>query len=286
MSAFVFLQKVVPQRLITVCAGKLAEIRQPALKNFLIRLFLRTYKVDMSEARIEDPASYESFNKFFTRALKDDARPISANDEELVSPADGQISEMGSMHRGSLIQAKDIWYSARELLADDILAARMENGSFATVYLSPRDYHRVHVPYAGTLLGITYVPGKLFSVNDTTARSLDGLFTRNERIVAQFQTPDFTYALVMVGAMIVGGMETVVTGTIKRQKHIVELNTGFGRTFSKGEEFGRFHLGSTAIIVFPAEANVDFHPKLLAGSKIKMGDALGLLPAGNNGGGN
>lgn len=231
----------------------------------------------MSEAEIKTAEEYLSFNHFFTRSLVVGSRPISSGEHDLVSPADGAISECGTMRRGSLIQAKGILYSAAELLVDEIFAARMESGSFVTVYLSPKDYHRVHVPLAGRLLGVTYVPGKLFSVNDKTARSLDGLFARNERIVAEFQTEHFDYALVMVGAMIVGAMETVVTGPITREKQIIELNIGADRWFEKGEEFGRFHLGSTAIVVLPREAGVKFRSDLGAGHSIKMGECLAEL---------
>lgn len=274
MSTFVALQKVIPQRILTELAGKLAQVRWPPLKNFLIRSFRKAYNVDLRESKIKDAEDFPSFNAFFTRELEDGARPISASENLMVSPADGYISELGVLHREYLLQAKNIYYSASELVADNILGAALEAGSFATVYLSPRDYHRVHVPIAGKLLSLTYVPGKLFSVNDKTARSLEGLFTNNERLVAQFQTEEFTYALVMVGAMIVGGMETVVTGQIKRRQDIIELNVESGKTFAKGEEFGRFHLGSTAIVVLPPEAGVVFDVGMQKGMQIRMGESL------------
>lgn len=258
----------------------LAEVRWQPFKNLLIRVFCRYYQVDLSEAQIKEVHGYASFNDFFTRALDPDARPIDLAENSLVSPADGAVSALGNLQRRSLIQAKDILYRANELLVDDILGAKLESGSFITIYLSPKDYHRVHVPLAGKLLGVTYVPGKLFSVNDETARIVEGLFSRNERIVAQFQTPEFTYALVMVGAMIVGGMETSVTGRIRREKHIVELNESAGKLFHKGEEFGRFHLGSTAIIVLPRQAGVEFSSELAEGSDVKMGAVVATLAAG------
>ena len=277
MSAFVTFQKILPKKLLTELAGFLADVRWRPFKNLLIRVFSSYYKVDLSQAKIKDISGYASFNDFFTRALEPGARPIDEAEASLVSPADGVISAFGDLQGRSLIQAKDILYRANELLANDILAAKLESGSFITIYLSPRDYHRVHVPLAGKLLGVTYIPGKLFSVNDETARIVDGLFSRNERIVAEFEAPEFTYALVMVGAMIVGGMETTVTGRIRREKHIVELNESAGKLFRKGEEFGRFHLGSTAIIVLPRQAGVEFSGELTEGSDVKMGAAVATL---------
>ncbi|MCL4153647.1 UNVERIFIED_CONTAM: hypothetical protein GTU68_008641 [Idotea baltica] len=277
MSAFVTLQKILPKKLITELAGKLAEVRWPPLKNRLISIFQKHYSIDLAEAKIKDPENFSNFNQFFTRELAEGARPIASGENEIVSPADGFVSEFGTLHRESLLQAKDIYYSAPELVANKILGAGLARGNFFTVYLSPSDYHRVHVPVAAELLSITYVPGKLFSVNDTTARSLDGLFTHNERVVAHFKSETFDYALVMVGAMIVGGIETVVTGPIKRQTKVVELGIGAGRRFATGEEFGRFHLGSTAIMIFPKTAGVGIKKDLETGSRVRMGEALATL---------
>lgn len=277
MSPFVGLQKILPKKLLTELAGLLAEVRWRPFKNLVIRIFCRHYQVDLSQAQIKDVPEFASFNDFFTRALEQGARPIDTAEHSLASPADGAVSALGNLQQHSLIQAKDILYSASELLADDSWDKELESGSFITIYLSPRDYHRVHVPLAGELLGVTYVPGRLFSVNDVTARTLDGLFSRNERIVAKFQTLEFSYALVMVGAMIVGGIETVVNGRIRRQKQIQKLNENVGRSFLKGEEFGRFHLGSTAILIFPKMAGVKFMDKMAEGSTVKMGQAFAEL---------
>ena len=277
MSAFVTLQKVLPKKLLTELAGRLAECRWRPFKNLLIRLFCHYYQVDLAHANIKDASGYVSFNDFFTRALEPEARPIDSALNTMVSPADGAVSAFGSLQRHLLVQAKDILYSVDELVVDEVLADKLESGHFITIYLSPKDYHRVHVPLAGKLIGVTYVPGKLFSVNNETARLVDGLFSRNERIVAQFQTPDFTYALVMVGAMIVGGMETTATGRIHRSRQSVELNESVGKQYNKGEEFGRFHLGSTVILVLPKEADIRFTDKLSEGAALNMGTALAAL---------
>ena len=280
MNFFVLFQKIVPQRLLTEVAGWLAEVTWPPLKNVLIRVFVKAYAVDMSEAVRPEIEAYPSFNAFFTRAIRSSVRPICKERRGIASPADGHISEAGIIKQDSLLQAKGIQYSATELLAGAELAASLRSGSFVTVYLSPKDYHRVHVPITAELIGVRYVPGKLFSVNDTTARSLDGLFTRNERLIAEFRTADFSYALVMVGAMIVGGMETVATGRICRGKETSILPVIKRRVFQKGEEFGRFCLGSTVILVFPEHAGVDFEKSLTPRSPIRMGEKMGDMRVG------
>ena len=277
MSVFVWVQKTLPKKIMTECAGWLAQRRWPLLKNALIRLFRRAYAVDLAEAVVEDPSEYDSFNDFFTRALKPSARPICAGHTAIASPADGVVSTWGSAEGGALIQAKGIYYGIDELVASSRSASSFESGTFMTIYLSPRDYHRVHVPIAAELIDVTYVPGQLFSVNDQTARSLDGLFTRNERIVATFRTPAFEYALVMVGAMIVGGMATCSTGVIARQAAGNALPLNAKRAYEKGEEFGQFHLGSTVVLVFPAQAGVVFNSGLTENNKIKMGESVGQL---------
>jgi len=274
VSTFVTFQKILPKKLLTEIAGLLAECRWRPFKNLLIRVFCRYYRVDLSHAQIKDASEYASFNDFFTRALEPEARPINGALNSMVSPADGTVSAFGNLQSSSLLQAKGILYQASELLVDDMLATKLEAGCFITIYLSPKDYHRVHVPLAGKLMSVTYIPGRLFSVNDETARTVDGLFSLNERIVAQFQTPNFTYALVMVGAMIVGGMETTATGRIRRKRQLVELNERAGKQYDKGEEFGRFHLGSTVILVLPKVADISFAEELIEGSAVSMGEIL------------
>ena len=280
MSLFVVFQRVLPKVALTVLAGCVAEIKFSPVKNFLIKIFRRAYNVDMSEAVRKTADEFISFNDFFTRELEAQAREISKDPSQLVSPADGCVSELGHLQDDKLIQAKGLHYSVDELLADSDFGREMASGSFATIYLSPKDYHRVHVPISGHLIGVTYVPGKLFSVNDATARSVDGLFSRNERLVARFQTDSFSYALVMVGALIVGGMETVVTGRIKRQRSRRDFTFDKKKIFATGSELGRFHLGSTAIVVLPKSAESIFESSLAAGSSIKMGEPLARLKGG------
>lgn len=273
MDLFVALQKVVPQTFITVLAGCLAECRWSPLKNLLIRIFSKAYGVDMSEAKALSITQYESFNDFFTRELKTGVRAIDLASCSVVSPADGAISEVGEIQHGKLLQAKGVHYSAANLLASSELADELEGGTFATIYLSPKDYHRIHMPFAGDCQKMTYVPGKLFSVNQRTAAHLDSLFARNERLVATFTQGDQRFAMVMVGAMIVGGMETVLTGKLKRGKDIVDLPFE-QKPLRKGEEFGRFYLGSTAIILFPKTMGLDLLPRWQSGEKVQMGDKL------------
>ena len=273
MDLFVGLQKVVPQKLITLLAGLLADVSWPTLKNLLIAQFIKAYGVDMAEAKALSITQYETFNDFFTRELKQGARPVDSGVASVVSPADGAISELGHIQHGQIIQAKGIHYSVNRLLADEVLAQQFEGGTFATVYLSPKDYHRVHMPVAGEPQCLRYIPGKLFSVNQRTAEHVESLFARNERLVAEFKTGEQSFAVVLVGAMIVGGMETVLTGPLVRGNAVEELsfeNRGLG----KGEEFGRFYLGSTVIILFPGEMNVQFNAALSAGRTVRMGEQL------------
>ena len=273
MDLFVNLQKIVPQKLITLLAGALANVSCHPVKNFLIHQFINIYDVDMSEAKALSITQYSSFNDFFTRELKSDARPIEQDTSAVVSPADGTISEVGRINQGQILQAKGIDYSVARLIGDEHLAFKLEGGSFATIYLSPKDYHRVHLPFDGELQSLKYIPGKLFSVNQRTAENLDSLFARNERLVATFKKGDDSFVLVLVGAMIVGGIETVVTGAISRGNDVKTLEFE-QRNVQKGSEFGRFYLGSTAIILFPEPINMEFKPGLSCGDSVKMGECL------------
>ena len=279
MDLFVRFQKVIAKTLITHVAGIFASVTWRPFKNWLINCFISSYNVDMTEAKALSIDQYANFNAFFTRELKADARPIAAADSAIVSPADGAISQLGDIYQGRILQAKGIDYSVARLLADQNLADQLEGGCFATVYLSPKDYHRVHMPCDGELLKIDYVPGKLFSVNQRTAENVDGLFAKNERIVATFSHRGMRFALVMVGAMIVGGMETVFTGPIARGKQLRSLQ-GLLHGLKKGDEFGRFYLGSTAIMLFPKAMNVEFLAEFAAGAGVRMGQQLAQkLPA-------
>lgn len=263
--------------MLTRLTGKLASNETPWLKDLLIRRFIKTYNVDMDEAAAAAD-SYPSFNAFFTRALKNDARPIVDAKKFIVCPADGAISQLGRIQSGRIFQAKGQDYSVSELLAgDESLAAQYSDGMFATVYLSPRDYHRVHMPVSGTLKSTTYVPGDLFSVNQTTAGLVPRLFARNERLVCVFDTELGQVASVMVGAMIVAGIETVWDGPVTPHGTKIQTSQFADKpkppTLDAGAEMGRFMLGSTVIVLFEA-GQIEWLPALQAGSAVQMGQAL------------
>ena len=275
---FILIQHLLPQHLLSRGVGRVAECRISWIKNSVITAFARHFKVDMSEAQQPDLRQYPSFNAFFVRALRDGARPICAG-HSIASPADGAVSQLGAIRSGRILQAKGQSYSTTELLGGDPeLAARFEDGSFATIYLSPRDYHRVHMPCDGELEKTVYVPGDLFSVNQTTAARVPRLFARNERLVTVFQTDHGPLAAILVGAMIVAGIETVWSG-----QEAPPLRTIITRDFTRpaptvslqrGQEMGRFKLGSTVILLFP-KGKVDWLPELQAGSPLRMGQAIG-----------
>ncbi len=234
----------------------LTRVRLPLWKNWQIRWFVRRYAVDMSQAKQPDPLAYEHFNAFFTRALRDDARPLGGDDSELVSPADGVVSQAGRIEDGALLQAKGHHYTARELLGGDAAdAAPFAGGSFATVYLSPRDYHRVHMPTSGRLRRMVYVPGRLFSVNAATVERVPRLFCRNERVVSLFDTEHGAMAVVLVGALFVGCMEQVWCGVVTPPRRHRPVITDYGvagesaPSLARGEEMGRFNMGSTVIVL-------------------------------------
>lgn len=284
---FITLQHLLPQHLLSRAAGALAELRRPRwLKNLLIRLFIRVFGVDMREAEEPDPEAYPDFNSFFTRPLRPGARPFAP--EGLLCPADGTISQIGRIEEHSIFQAKGRRYSTWALLGgDEQRSARYRNGHFATIYLSPKDYHRVHMPLDGELLATRYVPGDLFSVNQVTAEGVEGLFARNERLVCHFETPAGPMAMVLVGAMIVAGIDTVWAGQLAPSRRTV-LERDYRRlpepvSLERGEEMGRFRLGSTVILLFP-EGSVEWGPGLTAGGTVRLGQALGLMTAGSAGG--
>ncbi len=275
---FIFLQHIVPQHLLSRSTGWLAHLRHPAwLKNLVIGLFVRHFKVDMSEAAEPDHERYPSFNAFFTRELREGVRSIS--DAGIVCPVDGTVSQLGEIREGLLFQAKGRYYSTRELLGgDQERAARFAGGRFATIYLSPRDYHRVHMPLGGRLTATCYIPGKLFSVNPTTADNVDRLFARNERLVCYFETDAGPMALILVGAMIVAGIETVWCGQVapppKRPVFTDYAELPAPVALAKGEEMGRFMLGSTVILLFP-ESSIEWDESYGAGSTTRLGEGLG-----------
>ena len=275
---FIFFQHIVPQHLLSRCTGFLAELRQPIwLKNWAIGLFVRHFGVDMNEAEESDHERYANFNEFFTRPLKAGVRPIA--DADIVCPADGAISQLGDIREGLCFQAKGKYFSTEELLAgDEARAAQFAGGRFATIYLSPRDYHRVHMPVTGRLNATSYIPGKLFSVNGTTADNVDRLFARNERLVCYFDTDRGPMTMVLVGAMIVAGIETVWSGQVAPPpKH--PLVTDYREPpapveLEKGQEMGRFKLGSTVILLFPKDS-MAWDEAYTAESPTRLGESLG-----------
>jgi len=277
--AFISLQQVLPQHVLSRTLGKVAECRSVWLKNFLIRRFIGRYGVDMQDALHEAPEHYENFNSFFTRALKPGLRPLPDDPLAVVSPADGAISAIGPIENESIFQAKGKLFSLQALLGGDALwAGKFHDGSFATVYLSPKDYHRVHMPYSGTLIGMVYVPGHLFSVNQVTAENIDSLFARNERAVCLFDTDKGPMAVILVGAMIVAGIETVWAGQVAPANNKVSgaPEQQAGVRLTRGAEMGRFKLGSTAIVLFgPGMQTWD--TQLQTGSPLRMGQQMGRM---------
>lgn len=277
---FILSQYLTPHHLLSRLIGCAAECRAPWFKNRLITWFAKQYQVDMSEAQVEDPTAFEHFNAFFTRALKEGARPLDNLPGAVLCPADGSVSQLGRIEHGRVFQAKGHSYSVTELLGGDSQrAAPFMGGDFATVYLSPKDYHRVHMPLAGTLREMIYVPGRLFSVNQTTAENVPELFARNERVVCLFDTERGPMAVVLVGAMIVASIETVWAGLItppKRALKTVRYDEAARAPISleKGAELGRFKLGSTAIVLFGPE-QVQWAEELGANSPVRMGQLLG-----------
>lgn len=274
---FILSQHLLPHHLLSRLAGGLANCSWNWVKNPFINWFVKRYQVDMSQAVEPDPTAYTCFNDFFTRALLPDARPLDPDQRSIVCPADGAISQLGSIEHGRVIQAKGQSFSVLELLGGNPAhASQFQGGQFATVYLSPRDYHRVHMPLTGTLREMIHVPGKLFSVNQTTAANVPELFARNERVVCLFDTEAGPMAVVLVGAMIVASIETVWAGLIApplRQVRSERYGISAPR-LERGAEMGRFKLGSTVIVLFsPGHALWD--KQLNAGSIVRMGQKLG-----------
>ena len=280
-SLFILLQHLLPQHLLSRVTGWLAANRSPWLKNFLIQRFATHFDVDMSEAANPDLRSYDNFNDFFTRPLRPDARPVTSAEEVIISPADGAISQLGDIQQGRIFQAKNQGFTVEELLGGDCTRAEaFHQGKFATIYLAPRDYHRVHMPLDGKLSAETYIPGDLYSVNQTTTENVPRLFARNERLACYFDTDAGPMAVVLVGAMIVAGIETVWSGQVapppRRAKKVSYRELPDAVTLKRGEEMGRFKLGSTVILLFPAQA-CDWKPGLAANSPLRLGEELGTL---------
>ncbi len=279
-------QYILPKHLVSRLVGQFAAARAGKITTAFINWFIRQYKIDMSEALQSDPGAYKSFNEFFTRRLKPGIRPLCEDPAVLAHPADGAVSQLGPIEAGEIFQAKGHSYSALALLGNQPKdAERFENGDFATIYLAPKDYHRLHMPIKGTLSKMTYVPGDLFSVNPLTAGNVPGLFARNERVVAIFETEIGAIAMVLVGAAIVASIETVWAGTVTppagRQVFTWEYPTDGDNAviLEKGEEMGRFKLGSTLVMCFEKDAIEKFAQGVEPRAVTRMGAALAHIRA-------
>lgn len=271
------LQSLLPQHLISQCAGKLAESPHPLLKNWLIKLFIKHYQVDLSEALLEKPESYLSFNEFFTRQLKPNVRTISPGVNDIVSPVDGAIAQIGQANKDQLLQAKNFYFDLKSLLAnDEVLANNFHDGLFATLYLAPHNYHRVHMPLDGHLVKTIYVPGKLFSVNGMTANSIPNLYSRNERLICIFETRAGLVALIFVGAIIVGSIKPVWLDEPQRNKNVMIQEFAQPIKFTKGEELGYFKLGSTVILLF-IKNKIKWSTNSKPENLVQIGELLGSI---------
>lgn len=278
------LQYIMPKQLVSRLVGKLAAAELGSVTTAGIKWFIKQYKIDMSEAAQSEPEAYKTFNAFFTRALKPGVRPLSQDQDYIVHPVDGAISQCGPINDGQIFQAKGHEYSSLALLgnqADD--AKRFEDGDFATIYLAPKDYHRIHMPVKGTLSKMTYVPGDLFSVNPLTAANVPGLFARNERVVAIFETEIGPIAMVLVGATIVASIETVWAGTITPpgSKNVFTWDYPTegpeALTLEKGAEMGRFKLGSTVVMLFAKDALDEFADGVVPEAVTRMGQTFAKI---------
>jgi len=276
----VIIQYCLPKQVITILAGKFADAKAGRLTTAVIRWFIGRYGVNMEEAAEPDIHKYATFNDFFTRALRADARPIA--DAEFICPVDGAISQFGAIKSGQIFQAKGHQYSATSLLAGNAaLAEKFRVGSFATLYLSPRDYHRIHMPCDGQLKSMHYVPGDLFSVNPATAAGVPGLFARNERVVCEFESETIgSFVLVLVGATIVGSMATTWHGVVNPPRSGAVRSWRYDEediVLQQGDEMGRFLLGSTVVMLFPA-GKLDFNPQWTAGKAVHLGEVMANKP--------
>ncbi len=272
---FVQLQHLLPKLLITRLLGMFARRRCGALTQWAIRRFIARYNVNMAEAVQTEPGAYATFNDFFTRALRPGARPLAT--ARLVCPVDGAISQFGRIERDQIFQAKGKSFSSSALLAgNEALARRFDDGLFATLYLSPRDYHRIHMPCDGRLVSMRYVPGELYSVNPATARGIDALFARNERVVCEFDSPHGPFALVLVGATIVGSIATAWHGIVNPPRSPSVRHWDYrdrNITLKQGEEMGRFLLGSTVVLLFP-QGPLQFNPNWAPTRSVHLGEAM------------
>ncbi len=273
-------QYLLPQHALTRLVGKLAQSKNRFIKKALIGFFLKNFDINLSEAVIDNPDDFETFNDFFTRALKPGIRTIDSDPQRLVSPVDGVVSQSGDIIDGDIFQAKGHSFTLAELLGgnsvDSDLVDQYMDGTFSTMYLAPKDYHRIHMPVDASLKSMTYIPGRLFSVNPATVRTIPRLFARNERLVAHFETAFGPMAMVLVGATIVGSIETVWSGVVTPPRASNVRSWQYESSqhqFSKGEEMGRFLLGSTVILLF-AKDKMNWMESSNASSPLKLGEAI------------
>jgi len=272
----IILQYCYPKHAVSRLVGKLAQASAGPLTTALIKVFIRKFQVNMQEAQNSEPSDYKNFNDFFTRSLKEGMRPIIQEQNQLAQPVDGAISQLGDVAQGRIIQAKGRDYSVKELLGgDQAMSDLFEQGKFATIYLAPKDYHRIHMPIEGDLKKMTYVPGELFSVNPLTAQNVDRLFARNERVVTLFETPAGPMALILVGATIVASIETTWAGTVTPPRGSKIFSWNYEKetalSFKKGDEMGRFKLGSTVIALFAKDC-IEFNKNLEEETVTRMGE--------------
>lgn len=274
---FVWFQHVLPQHALSRLVLRATRVRATWFKNALIRGFLKLYRIDMTEAVQPEPLRYASFNEFFTRALRPEVRTLAQGSRDIACPVDGAISEVGEIDGASLLQAKGRRYTLGELLASRGWSAHFEGGSFATIYLAPYNYHRVHMPLTGRLRETVYVPGRLFSVNAVTASWVPRLFARNERVLTWFDTEFGEFALILVGALNVGSIATVWAGDITpAPRRVVTTLPPQEISLEKGAELGRFNMGSTVILLFQKD-RAHWREDLRAGTPVRLGQTLGRL---------
>ena len=281
--AFALLQYLLPKQLMSRAVYALVRSERPWLRNAVLKFFLRAYRIDMSIAAEPDPYRYSTFNAFFTRALRPGARPIAQERDALVSPVDGTVSQCGPIDQDAILQAKGRNYSLLELLGGDAERARpYAGGSFATIYLAPYNYHRIHMPLTGVVRETVYAPGDLFSVNASTARAVPRVFARNERVICTFTALEdaYDFAMVFVGALHVGSIETTWCGEInpppRRKKQTIIVPQGVGATLAKGAEAGRFNMGSTVILLLPPHIAA-WSDVMQPGASMQMGQRIGTI---------
>lgn len=271
----VYLQYLLPKHLISEVVGKLANSKIIWLKNLFIKIFIKIYQVDLSTAVIKNPENYSTFNEFFTRELDLSKREIAYNDDVLLSPVDGCIAQIGKIKRDTLVKAKDFYFDLKALLAgNEGLTELFNGGAFATLYLAPPDYHRVHMPMSGQLTQSIFVPGHLFAVNRLSSRLIPNIYSRNERIINIFDTQHGKIGVILIGALIVGSIQMTWQAAPLRKKIIAE--DSHKQAFSQGEELGQFLLGST-VLILSEPGHLTWRSDIAAGKRVEMGENLGIF---------